>query len=130
MTACMKMPGGGTFEVGPGQVTDDSEMAMCLMWALVEANEGKAGSFLERELNSDLIAKWYANWIKSVPFDIGNSTINGLRPLEEANTIPKAWMSKQSAAEKNEHSQSNGSLMRCTPMAVWTSSLYQDSNYV
>ena len=39
----MSMPGGGPFEVGAGQITDDSELAMCLMWALVESNDGKQG---------------------------------------------------------------------------------------
>ena len=27
----LKFPGGGAFAVGPGQITDDSEMAMCLL---------------------------------------------------------------------------------------------------
>ena len=35
MSQCMKMPGGGCWSVGPGQVTDDSELAMCLMWGLI-----------------------------------------------------------------------------------------------
>jgi len=35
------MPGGGYFNVGPGQVTDDSELSMCLLWALVEGNKNK-----------------------------------------------------------------------------------------
>lgn len=30
----MKMPGGGPHKVGPGQITDDSEMAMSLLWGL------------------------------------------------------------------------------------------------
>lgn len=30
----MEMPGGGPHKVGPGQITDDSEMAMAMMWAL------------------------------------------------------------------------------------------------
>ena len=35
----MKMNGGGHFEnIGPGQVTDDSEMATCLMNALIQSN--------------------------------------------------------------------------------------------
>jgi hypothetical protein len=29
----MKLEGGGVLDVGPGQVTDDSEMAMCLLGA-------------------------------------------------------------------------------------------------
>ena len=35
MDECMKWPGGGPFNVGPGQITDDSELAMCLMWAII-----------------------------------------------------------------------------------------------
>ena len=31
MDECMRMPGGGFWDVGPGQVTDDSELAFCLM---------------------------------------------------------------------------------------------------
>ena len=38
MNKCMGMPGGGMFGVGAGQVTDDSEMAMSLMWGLINSN--------------------------------------------------------------------------------------------
>jgi len=34
----MLMPGGGPHSVAPGQVTDDSELAMCLMWAILKGN--------------------------------------------------------------------------------------------
>ena len=34
----MKMPGGGTWGLAPGQVTDDSELAMCQLRGLVEGN--------------------------------------------------------------------------------------------
>ena len=34
----MRMPGGGPFRLAPGQITDDSELAMCLMWGLIEGN--------------------------------------------------------------------------------------------
>ena len=40
----MDMPGGGCFNVSPGQVTDDSELAMCLMRGLL-AGEGKLDLF-------------------------------------------------------------------------------------
>ncbi len=30
----LDMPGGGIMNVGPGQITDDSEMAMCLLHSL------------------------------------------------------------------------------------------------
>ena len=32
MDECMKMPGGGTWiYIAPGQITDDSELAMCVL---------------------------------------------------------------------------------------------------
>ena len=36
MDSCMQMNGGGIFNVGPGQVTDDSEMAMSLLHGILE----------------------------------------------------------------------------------------------
>ena len=35
----MRMPGGGPFGLSSGQITDDSELAMCLMWGLIEGNK-------------------------------------------------------------------------------------------
>ena len=39
MNAAMKMPGGGPFKLGKGQVTDDSELALCLLYGIMESNE-------------------------------------------------------------------------------------------
>ena len=39
MDKCMEMNGGGPFNLYPGQITDDSELAMCLMWGLIKGNE-------------------------------------------------------------------------------------------
>ena len=36
----MSMPGGGMHKVAPGQITDDSEMALCLLHGLI-AGKGK-----------------------------------------------------------------------------------------
>lgn len=57
----MTLPGGGPMELNPGQVTDESELAMCLMTAL-------KGMKLN-ELNIEKIAKQYARWEESKPFD-------------------------------------------------------------
>ena len=59
----MKMPGGGFFKVGPGQITDDSEMAMSQMWALIAQGD------IETNL-----AIFYKRWYESRPFDVGNNT--------------------------------------------------------
>ena len=39
MNLCMEMPGKGHWGIAPGQVTDDSELAMSLMHGLCEGNE-------------------------------------------------------------------------------------------
>lgn len=59
------MPGGGPWVVGAGQPTDDTEMAMCLMWGLVKSCEN------ENPLDFDKIAVEYARWLKSKPFNLG-----------------------------------------------------------
>lgn len=38
MNECMMMPGGGPHKVAPGQVTNDSELALCLMNSIIESN--------------------------------------------------------------------------------------------
>ena len=47
------MPGGGIFRLAPGQLTDDSEMAICLAQGLVEGGEN---------YNINSVAKWYVHW--------------------------------------------------------------------
>jgi ADP-ribosylglycohydrolase len=58
----MQQPGGGTFSLKKGQVTDDSELALSMAYGLVEGG----GRF-----SGDLIAKYYGLWFKSEPFDLG-----------------------------------------------------------
>lgn len=113
------MMGGGLLTLGPGQITDDSEMSMCLMWAIIESNKDKQEGE-EKELNTDLIAKWYKNWLDSKPFDIANTTYDALRPLLQE---PYAYAAKSTAAKLNMNSLSNAAMMKLAPLAVWTSSL-------
>ena len=49
----MNMEGGGTHRLAPGQITEDSEMAMCLMRGLIDG-DGK--------LNTAHIVKYYGKW--------------------------------------------------------------------
>jgi ADP-ribosylglycohydrolase len=44
MEECMKMPGGGPFNLSPGQITDDSELAMCMMQG-INAGIEKSGKY-------------------------------------------------------------------------------------
>jgi ADP-ribosyl-[dinitrogen reductase] hydrolase len=61
----LSLVGGGRIQVGPGQITDDSEMAMCLLHAAYDDTQ---------HLNLDLIQKNFGLWLKSPPFDIGYTT--------------------------------------------------------
>ena len=116
----LTMPGGGPFLLSPGQITDDSELAICLLYGLLD---GK-GIF-----SLDKIAYYYFKWITSPPFDIGNTCRNGLKPLlkykHEIDPDCKGWSSQciQAAKDANKNSTSNGGLMRITPLAVWCSKL-------
>ncbi len=72
----MKMPGGGMLRVGPGQVTDDSEMALSLANALI----GHEASQLQ-----GAAAEMYVKWFNSKPFDVGNESA----PLDSTHTPDK-----------------------------------------
>lgn len=76
MEECMEMNGGGPWKLGPGQVTDDSEMAMCLMHGLI------LGTKEVGELDINAIAFMYQQWLLSKPFDIGTTTSTSLAPLK------------------------------------------------
>lgn len=66
----MAMPGGGCFRVGAGQITDDSELALCLAHALILI--GPADQYSHGSLHS-AAAHMYIEWLISRPFDIGTS---------------------------------------------------------
>ena len=131
----MTMPGGGPHKVGPGQITDDSEMAMCLLHALANTKKVRDGelTFLGNSekipgkgtIDMNSVGKWYKKWICDEPFDLGITTSNALQPLRSNHLTPDEYSScaKFRAAMSNRESASNGCLMRCTPMAIWTSGL-------
>lgn len=54
--------------VGPGQITDDSELALCLAQAL--KHHPASGP-----IPLDDIAVWYGKWLNSLPFDIGKRSV-------------------------------------------------------
>jgi len=114
----MKMPGGGPFKLKPGQVTDDSELALCLAKGLAEG---------EGIFSLDRIAKYYGYWINSNPFDLGNTIRGALSALlnqSDTNGIER-WgeICTASASKHNQKSESNGGLMRITPLAVFCAKL-------
>lgn len=113
INAGMVMSGGGHWGLAPGQVTDDSELAMSQMYALLEG---------EGELDMSLHCKWYGKWMRSKPFDIGRTTQNGLQNCN-VNEPDPAFPLFNASKGVGKTSKSNGSLMRMSPMAVWCQNL-------
>jgi ADP-ribosylglycohydrolase len=110
----MTMPGGGTWEVAPGQITDDGELTMSLLHALAAQPERPRGA-----------AERYARWVASDPFDIGATTAASLGCLRREGWAARAKEAgvdvamSEAARERCMGSKANGSLMRATPLGVW-----------
>ena len=75
----LAMPGGGPHRVGPGQITDDSEMAMCMAYGITKSE--RQPGIVQIDMNN--IAEFYKEWINSLPFDIGFTTRDALGPLSD-----------------------------------------------
>ena len=109
----MSMNGAWHGKLVPGQVTDDSEMAMCLMRGL---NEG------EEKMDLKPICKYYGLWRHNKPLGIGRTTRECLNCIDPNDPDPsKPFI--ETKTNLGATSLSNGSLMRVTPLAVWCSNL-------
>jgi ADP-ribosyl-[dinitrogen reductase] hydrolase len=82
---------GGPFHTMAGQPTDDSEMALTLSRCLIK----NRGFIKEEVLNA------YRDWLQTRPVDVGATTERGLLGLHTT------------------ESESNGSLMRISPLGIW-----------
>ena len=101
----------------PGQITDDSEMAMSQAFAILD-------NYQYKTLNPNLLYYYYVLWYKSNPLDIGTTTRNGLSYLDiekvninDENIFTEKIKSKISI--KNSGSLANGFLMRASPLLTW-----------
>jgi len=96
-----EMVGGGWLRLKPGQITDDTEMTLCLARGIVNS-----GTWDLRA-----IADEFAGWLKSRPIDVGDTCRRGIRNFMlkgELETAPNQW------------DAGNGALMRVTPVALCT----------
>jgi ADP-ribosylglycohydrolase len=98
--------GGGPFGLKPGQVTDDTHMAVCLAESLAERGRHDA---------ADVAARYLA-WSKKT-FDIGNQTRASLHQVEKGVEPLRAGRVAWEAT--NRDAAANGSLMRCSPLGVF-----------
>ena len=99
----------------PGQITDDSEMALSLAYAIMDNS-------VKKEIIVDYIYFYYGAWFKSDPLDMGNTTGNALELFDFINFHPnqKKFNSiEEIISEKNKMSLSNGFLMRKSPFIAW-----------
>ena len=108
--------GNPIFGDSPGQVTDDSEMSMCLAYGIMD-------NPYMLKLNSDYLYYYYGCWYLSHPRDIGFTTrkalsmfkINDFNPNK--NNIYKNYFDKIKII--NNASLANGFLMRTSTFIVW-----------
>ena len=97
---------GGQWNILAGQATDDSELALALARTLV-----CTGNY-----DDEATAAAYGAWLRSGPFDCGNTTAQALGPASDATAGLKAAAARSSASME---SQANGSLMRIAPLGIW-----------
>jgi ADP-ribosyl-[dinitrogen reductase] hydrolase len=109
-----EMTGGGILEWKPGQITDDTMMAIAIMDMYLE--NGKYNQ-------STIIKKW-VDWKHTNPKDIGRWTYNVLSKWARVsdfqierrgidNPAVQAWESQ------GKYDAGNGSVMRCMPSVIW-----------
>lgn len=90
----------------PGQITDDSEAALALLFALFYG------------VKPENILKNYITWYRSNPLDIGNTMRKVFHQASE-NLHAMSTENALKAHKPDEVSLSNGTLMRAAPMAIY-----------
>lgn len=91
--------GGGWLRLKPGQVTDDTEMALCIARAVAN-NQG---------WSREAIAQEFARWLKSRPVDCGDTCRKGIRAFMLHGTLETPY---------NQWDGGNGAVMRMLPPAL------------
>lgn len=92
--------GGGWLDLQPGEVTDDTQMTMCVMSAIMRQPQN-VEEFKKYCTNNFVI------WFNSKPKDIGGQCFRSILALQMGKKIPV-----------NNQALGNGSLMRAMPLAL------------
>ncbi|WP_144759693.1 ADP-ribosylglycohydrolase family protein [Curtobacterium sp. 9128] len=106
----IRMKGGGTFNWGPGEWTDDTSMAVPIL-----RTAARGGSFADEAALDGLVAAW-AEWARTAP-DVGIQTSRVLTGLE-ARTAAASRASARTEHDQSGRSAGNGSLMRTAPLVL------------
>lgn len=96
--------GGGWLQLEAGQVTDDTQMMMCVMEALQESIEVGTGVGYFHEL----CGAYFVAWLDSGPKDVGNQCRAGIEFYKKYGT----------QKEMPSNALGNGGLMRALPCAL------------
>lgn len=99
----------------PGEITDDSEMAMCAAFAYMDARDENDPRI------QDLIYYYFCVWKASGPKDIGYATANSLNQWNQYYSIEntKYDIIRYTILTQNWNSLSNGCLMRISTFVVF-----------
>jgi ADP-ribosyl-[dinitrogen reductase] hydrolase len=101
-----EMTGGGWQQLAPGEWTDDTQLALCIVDSLL----GKS------VFDPDDIAYRLVLWMESGPRDIGLTTQRVLSAIRAGAPWEQA---SRDALESAPENAANGSLMRCAPLAMF-----------
>jgi ADP-ribosyl-[dinitrogen reductase] hydrolase len=96
-----KLIGGGWLHLKPGQVTDDTTMALALGVSVLEQGKVEAAA----------AARAFDAWMRAKPVDIGNTVRRNLLQFRKTG-VPEAPYS--------DHDAGNGAAMRVLPVALAT----------
>ncbi len=96
-----EMVGGGWLRLKPGQVTDDTEMTLCIARALARAGGWDLAG----------IASEFATWLKSRPIDVGDTCRRGIRNFMLKGELETPF---------NQWDGGNGALMRMGGITLFT----------
>ncbi len=96
-----EMTGGGWLKLKPGQITDDTEMSLCLGRAWMATGGWDAR----------VAGEQFAAWLKHYPIDVGNTCRRGIRRFMHDGSL---------VAPPSEGDGGNGAAMRVLPVALAT----------
>lgn len=107
-----QMLGGGLGPFAPGEWTDDTTMAWCILDAAA------AGHDLRTDEGLTAVGRKFREWSESGPKDIGNQTARVLDTAGPAPTAAQLRHVSEKLHEMTGHTGGNGSLMRTAPVPL------------
>jgi ADP-ribosyl-[dinitrogen reductase] hydrolase len=96
-----KIIGGGWLNLKPGQVTDDTQMSLCIARALVLSGGWDAQAVMDH----------FADWLKSKPVDVGATCRRSISRYIVKGEIGRPY---------SDWDAGNGAAMRMAPVALFT----------